>query len=51
MVNKLKDKPRAEEKIRKVADELGICLMTDKELWEFTQKAEREYGRYKKNRK
>lgn len=45
MINNLKNKLKAEEKIKKVADELGINLMTDKELKEFTQKAE---GKYKK---
>ncbi len=48
MINNLKDKIKAEEKIKKVADELGIHLMTDKELKEFTQKAEMEYKKTKK---
>jgi adenylate cyclase class IV len=43
MINSLKNKPKAEEKIKRAADELGVCLMTDKELKKFTRKAEKEY--------
>jgi adenylate cyclase class IV len=43
MINSLKNKPKVEEKIKKVADELGVHLMSDKELREFTRKAEKEY--------
>ena len=43
VVGSLKDKVRAEKKIRSVADELGVKLMTDKELRDFTGHIERTY--------
>jgi adenylate cyclase class IV len=43
MINNLKNKPKAEVKIKKVANELGVDLMTDEELGEFTKKRERKY--------
>ncbi|MFB6212319.1 MAG: hypothetical protein ABEI53_00665 [Candidatus Magasanikbacteria bacterium] len=36
-------KEKAEQKIRDVADELDVHLMTDEELKEFTQKVEKEH--------
>ena len=44
-------KLEAESKIRKIADELNIKLMSNKELTEFTQKAEKDYKNNNKNEK
>ncbi|HEY4505400.1 MAG TPA: CYTH domain-containing protein [Candidatus Paceibacterota bacterium] len=43
LVNSLKDKPKAEEKINLVAAELRIHVMAEKELWKFTQNIEKTY--------
>ena len=48
VVNDISGKKGAEEKIVAVAKELGVHIMTDQELLEFTQAAEAEY---KKNQK
>ncbi|MDD2732073.1 MAG: hypothetical protein PHI53_02660 [Candidatus Pacebacteria bacterium] len=48
IINDEKEKQMAEEKIKKVANELKIKLMTDKELTEFTKKAEENYRKSKK---
>jgi len=37
-------KQKAENKIKKIADELGVKLMTDQELVEFTKKVEESYN-------
>lgn len=42
VVNNLKNKNEAEDKIKLIADELKIKLMTDEELKEFTKKAEKK---------
>jgi len=42
VVNNLKTKNEAEDKIKLIADELKIKLMTDEELKEFTKKAEKK---------
>lgn len=38
-----RQKAGAETKIRKVAQKLGVQLMTNKELKDFTKKAEKQY--------
>lgn len=43
VVNSLGQKQAAEKAIRKIAKELGVHLMTDRELTDFTQKAEKQY--------
>jgi adenylate cyclase class IV len=43
VVKDKKEKATAEEKIRFVAEELGVKIMTDQELKEFTEKAEASY--------
>ena len=43
MINNQKKKAAAEKQIREVATELGVQLMTDQELAEFTKKAEKKY--------
>lgn len=48
MVGNSEEKPEAERKIYAVAEELGITLMTDAELKEFTEKAESSYFNSKK---
>lgn len=40
VVKTKEEQPKAEEKIRKVADELGVRLMSEEELKRFTQEAE-----------
>ena len=40
MITDIKEKEQAEKKIREVANDLNIKLMTDQELAEFTKKAE-----------
>ncbi len=42
-IENLEQKSTAEQKINKAAKELGINLMTDEELWEFTQNVEKTY--------
>lgn len=43
VINNLNEKQLAEQKIIKIADELGIKLMTDQELAKFTKNAEEKY--------
>lgn len=43
VVNSLDQKKTAENSIRKIAKELNVYLMTDQELFAFTQKAEKKY--------
>jgi len=43
MVDNLKKKPGAEKKIKEVAKELKVNLMTDAELKKFTREAEKKY--------
>ncbi|MCK6462526.1 MAG: hypothetical protein L6Q29_01760 [Candidatus Pacebacteria bacterium] len=43
VITDAKDKELAEKKIKEVANELNIKLMTDQELVEFTKKAEEEH--------
>lgn len=43
MINDKNKKDWTEKQIKKVADELGLKLMTNKELLEFTRKKEKEY--------
>ncbi len=43
MIASVSQKGKAEEKIFKVAKELGINIMSEEELWEFTQKVEKTY--------
>lgn len=43
VVNSIKEKKKAEEKIKKVAQELGVKLMTDEELRDFTSRVDQEY--------
>lgn len=43
VVNKLVEKEDAEKRIRAVAKELGLNLMTEVELWEHTQKVQAKY--------
>ena len=42
-ISSLAQKSKAEEKILKVADELEVKVMSEEELWEFTQKVEKTY--------
>lgn len=42
-IEDLKDKTKAEKKIFEIAEELQISLMSEEELWEFTQKIEKTY--------
>jgi len=48
LVSDLTKKDKAEQKIKEVADELNISLMSDKELQEFTHKAEEDYKKHQK---
>ena len=43
VVNDINEKEEAERKIKKIANELGVRLMTDRELIEFTKNAEEKY--------
>ena len=43
MISSLKKKALAERKIFGIAKELGISVMSEKELWEFTQRIEKTY--------
>lgn len=43
MITDIKEKEQAEKKIREVANDLNIKLMTDQELAEFTKKAEEKH--------
>ena len=43
MISSVKQKERAEKKIFSMAKELGVSLMSEKELWEFTQNIEKTY--------
>lgn len=43
VIDSLKLKAEAERKINLVAKELGVSLMSERELWEFTQEVERTY--------
>jgi len=43
-------KNKVERLLRDIAADLGVELMTDKQLKEFTRKAERDYKRSKGNR-
>jgi len=43
IVNNLSQKDQAEEKIRKVAQKLGVKVLTEKELAEFARKIDQEY--------
>jgi adenylate cyclase class IV len=43
LVSDIKDKPAAEEKIKKVAEKLELKIMQDDELAKFTTKLENEY--------
>ena len=45
MINNSIDKNKAEKDILAIAEELGVKIMTDKELKEFTEKAEADYKR------
>jgi len=45
MISDISDKENAEQKIKEIAQKLDIELMTDQELKEFTQKAEKDYKR------
>ncbi len=47
VINDTADRGKAAEKIRAVAKELGVRIMTDKELKEFTKRTEREYKKTK----
>ncbi len=49
VINDIADKENAEKKIFALAGELGIKIMTDKELLEFTQAAEKEYKKKQQN--
>lgn len=49
MIDKLEEKEEAEKKIKEVAKELGVKLMTDGELAEFTKKAEKKHKNQKNN--
>lgn len=42
-IDSLAQKNEVEEKIFKVAEELGITVMSEDELWEFTQNVEKTY--------
>lgn len=42
-IESLKQKSMAEEKIIKVAEELGVTIMSEEKLWEFTQNVEKTY--------
>lgn len=42
-IENLEQKNEAEQKIIKVANELGVSLMSEEELWEFTQNVEKTY--------
>jgi adenylate cyclase class IV len=48
IINNLDEKQSAEKKIMKIADELGIKLMSDEELVEFTKNAEEKYKKQNK---
>lgn len=50
VITDAKDKELAEKKIKEVANELNIKLMTDQELVEFTKKAEEEHKMKNKDR-
>lgn len=47
MIDNQKKKAKAEKGIQEVADELGVRLMTDQELADFTRKAEKKYQKEK----
>ncbi len=49
MVNTLEEKYEAEERILKIAKELDIRIMSDKELSAFTQKKDAEHRNRRKN--
>ncbi len=49
VVNDVTKKEDAEKKIFAIADELGVKIMTDQELLEFTQAAEAEYKNKQQN--
>lgn len=49
VVGDISQKDNAEKRIAAVAEELGIHIMTDKELLEFTQAAELEYKKKKQH--
>ena len=46
VINNSIDKNKAEKDILAIAEELGVKIMTDKELKEFTEKAEADYKRH-----
>jgi adenylate cyclase class IV len=48
LINDLNEKQSAEQKIMGIVDELGIKLMTDEELTEFTKNAEEKYKKQNK---
>lgn len=50
MIDSLEQKKEAEQKIKEVAKELDIHLMTDEELKAFTQEAEEDYKKQMKNK-
>ena len=43
MISSVKQKERAKKKIFSIAEELGVSLMSEKELWQFTQHVEKTY--------
>lgn len=43
MISSLSQKGRAGEKIFSVAEELGVSIMSEEELWKFTQNIEKTY--------
>lgn len=47
VINDIKNKKIAEKKIKEIASELGIQLMTDQKLIEFTKNAEKKYKKQK----
>lgn len=49
MIDSRKKKAVAEKRIQEVADELGVRLMTDQELVEFTRRAEKKYQKEKRS--
>jgi hypothetical protein len=51
LIGSLKEKAPAEKKIERVAAALGVKTMSEKELWEFTQRIEKSYVNPKNSRK
>jgi adenylate cyclase class IV len=49
IINDVAEKESSEKKIFALAEELGVKIMTDQELLEFTQVAEREYKNKQQN--